>query len=74
MGVFVSSKVNLTPQERTTLERVVSRLHEQGVDASDQTVLLALMKAAIRLPEDQLLQLLEEGLKEDAKSKKARAR
>jgi hypothetical protein len=70
----MDSKVKLGDEERRALERVIARLQSQGFEATDQTVLLALMKAACRLPEEQLLQLLEEGLKDSPKAKKARAR
>ncbi len=70
----MDSKAKLGAEERQALERVISRLQAQGFETSDQAVLRALMKAACRLPEEQLLQLLEEGLKEETRPKKARAR
>jgi hypothetical protein len=54
--------VKLTSRERETLDRIRERLADQGFRISDEKFIVALLKAASQLPEEELVRLISEGL------------
>lgn len=62
--------MKLSTQERETLDRVLESLRKQGIKVSDEKVLAALLKAAVQLPEERLLQLLKASLEDEAAKRK----
>lgn len=58
----MSEGFKLTAEERRALDRIRERLTERGMTVSDQGFILALLRAAAQMPEDELLRTVREGL------------
>ena len=56
--------MKLTEEERKALDRILDRLRAEGLRLSDEKLVMALVKAAAQLPEEDLLRLLKESLSE----------
>jgi hypothetical protein len=64
-GACMASDVKLTTKERAMLDRIRERLGKDGLRLSSERLMVALLKAAANLNEDDLTRLMREGLRED---------
>lgn len=55
-------EIRLTDQERQGLDRIKEKLAAQGIRLDDAKFILALLRAAAQLPEEDLVKLIKETL------------
>ena len=60
---MTTSRIRLNRQEREALDRLRERLGAEGLEVSDEGLALALLRAAAKLPPDELLKFVSDGLK-----------
>ena len=58
----MTTPLKLSDEERQAIDRMRIRLLEQGLRVSDEKFVLAILKAATKLPEGELMALIREGL------------
>jgi hypothetical protein len=58
----VATGLKLSEPQLQALNRICDRLREQGLCIGNRELVLALLKAAAQLPEDELVNLIKDGI------------